>query len=73
MRSPSGIEIKPGQIWKENDNRYKREIEIIDKNEETGKVTIKSISPLPERCTIASLKRFNGKHGGYSFTGKYNY
>jgi hypothetical protein len=50
-----------GDIWQENDNRFTRQVLVVAIVGD--KVEIKS----GDRTTKASLKRFNGKSGGYSF------
>jgi len=63
-----------GQVWKEEDSRFIRFVEIMGIDGE--KVKIKAIRfvrqgedyPATNRITTASIKRFNGKHGGYSLT-----
>jgi hypothetical protein len=63
MKTPSGIELKTGQVWRELDNRCRREIEVVGFDESIGKVQIKN----GHRVTRASVKRFNGKSHGYIF------
>lgn len=71
------MELKIGQIWRENDKRFDREVEIIgfvpDVKKSVKIKTIKNIclnANYPERLgkvTFADAKRFNGKYSGYSF------
>lgn len=62
-------DVKVGQIWKEVDPRFERYIEVIYIDDVTQKVEI--VSPAGSggqagrRTTKASIKRFNGKRGGY--------
>jgi len=61
MMTPNGIEIKVGQRWRELDKRYSsRIVEVLHIDEENKKVVIRR-----GRTTTASLRRFNGKSGGY--------
>ena len=65
MISPCGIEIKVGQEWEEIDPRYKTPTKkyIVAVHEHSELVTISNVQN--GRTTIAMLKRFNGKRGGY--------
>lgn len=64
---------KKGQIWKENDNRFLRYVEIVKVTQ--NHVYVKTISLAyrdgskgPEgRTTVNHIKRFNGESSGYSF------
>lgn len=64
-------EVKPGQIWKENDPRfdyYKLVVDVTDKHallircQESGKA-IEGLKMVPR---WSKLERFNGRRGGYS-------
>jgi hypothetical protein len=55
--------VKVGEIWIENDPRHFRKVEVIDFSYVRGKAKIKSLKT--GNITWASLKRFNGKRGGY--------
>ncbi|MBU0917898.1 MAG: hypothetical protein KKD97_16255 [Gammaproteobacteria bacterium] len=61
--------VKVGQIWKEVDPRFDRYVEVIGVNDQEQKATImlaaRSGGHAGSRSTKASLKRFNGKRGGY--------
>lgn len=63
--------VQKGQLWKENDNRIKREVTVLAVD---GKyATIKTVScseGAVGKITKARLDRFNGKHGGYSLVEK---
>jgi hypothetical protein len=61
MITPTGIEIKVGQRWRENDRRFSRVVEVVGIDTEKQKIQVKYV-----RTTTASLSRFNGKYGGYS-------
>lgn len=63
------MKIKKGQLWKENDKRFTRVIQVM--GFEGDKVLIKTIAArLPYtvtgRLTKASKTRFNDKSRGYS-------
>ena len=56
------MEIKVGQIWKENDNRFVRHIKVIAISDNI--ITVENIDT--GRVTHPSSVRFNGKNRGYS-------
>jgi len=56
------MEIKVGQIWKENDPRFVRTFEVL----EVGDLWIKIKGIESGRRTSANRNRFNGKARGYS-------
>ena len=63
------ISVKKGQLWRENDNRNERIVEVlkVDKNNGVAKIkTIESFATKPGKVTIATLSRFNNQHRGYS-------
>lgn len=63
------ISVKKGQLWKENDNRNERVVEVlrVDKTNGVAKIkTVKSFATKPGKVTIADLSRFNNQHRGYS-------
>jgi hypothetical protein len=51
-----------GERWKERDSRLHRVVTVVAVDPTIGKVTIEHKG----RYTVADLKRFSGKHGGYS-------
>ncbi|MCW2477725.1 hypothetical protein [Candidatus Symbiopectobacterium sp. NZEC135] len=56
--------IKVGQIWKEQDKRFDRQIEVVEYHNFGGRnVKIKNVKT--GRHTWASEERFNGKYLGY--------
>lgn len=57
--------IKVGQIWKERDNRFHREVEVVEyiDNGLPRNVKIKNLKN--NRCTWASDVRFDGKSMNY--------
>lgn len=57
-------EITIGQVWVERDKRHPREVLVVGLME-PDKIRIRHAS----RDTWASLKRFNGKSGGYTYRG----
>ncbi len=71
------MELKIGQIWKENDNRFFREIVIIGFKPGCDQSviikTIKNISVFNNqnykigKITTVKERRFNGKSGGYTY------
>lgn len=62
--------VKVGQIWKELDPRFDRYVEVLRVDEKDQRATIvlasRSGGHAGTRPTKASLKRFNGKRGGYA-------
>lgn len=56
------MEIKIGQVWKENDDRVRRTLEVL--GFEKGRVKIRCLES--KRISLASAVRFNEKYGGYS-------
>lgn len=63
------ITVKKGQVWKENDNRNDRFVEVVQVDKVAGVAKIKTVESLttkPGKVTVASLDRFNNKHRGYS-------
>jgi hypothetical protein len=58
MKTPTGIELKTGQIWQEVDPRFTRLVEITGLDADTQRVQLNGRS-------WAKLKRFNGKSHGY--------
>jgi hypothetical protein len=68
MKSPTGIEIKLGQIWREVDPRFVRFVEVIGKDSQgfdcSGAVMIRTCGSL-RKGSWCRLSRFNGKRGGY--------
>lgn len=53
--------VKPGQIWREVDPRFKREARV--RSVLNGKAFLETVGT--GRSTTASLTRFHGKRGGY--------
>jgi len=64
MTTPLGVEIKVGQKWREVDPRFTRIVEVIALDEASQKVQIQWV-----RKSWASIRRFNGKLGGYAPAG----
>lgn len=66
------MEVKAGQVWKENDNRFVRRVEVVGFCEEDeNKVYIKCVEHSMcfnaiGKVTTANRRRFNGQAGGYS-------
>ncbi len=58
MRTPLGIVLEVGQQWKEVDPRFDRYVKVTAWNQMEEKVQLNG-------RTWASLRRFNGKRGGY--------
>lgn len=59
--------VRAGQIWRENDRRSQRTIEVIAVDTDGGTAVVKNEES--GKVTIASLKRFNGSSRGYSLVG----
>ena len=56
------MEVLPGQIWEENDNRFVRRVKVL--KVAAVWVTIQNVAT--GRRSTASKSRFNGKKGGYA-------
>jgi hypothetical protein len=66
MKSPSGIEVRIGQVWEEVDPRFLRHVTV----REIGSILVSNepsieIEGPTGKLTKARLSRFNGKRGGY--------
>lgn len=59
MMTPIGVILEVGQQWREVDPRFKRIVTVTGWNQMNEKVQLNG-------KTWASLKRFNGKRGGYA-------
>jgi hypothetical protein len=56
--------VAKGQIWKEVDNRFTRFVKVVDIIADGKRVVLENLET--KRRTMADIKRFNGKHGGYT-------
>lgn len=54
-------DVKVGQIWRERDNRFVRDVEVMSATENL--VGIRNIAT--GRLTVAKRSRFRGVSGGY--------
>jgi hypothetical protein len=66
------MEVQVGQFWKENDSRFTTVKEVLGVAGDKVKLqTVESSSGKTGKRTYASIKRFNGKSGGYSYLPEY--
>ena len=55
------MKVQPGQVWKELDGRFSREVQVVAVT--PSHVEIRGLKS--GRLTRAKIERFSGKHGGY--------
>jgi hypothetical protein len=64
-----GMNVKPGQIWREVDTRFSRYVLIVSVFEDGKRVVMHTVNERTHEkagpTTKASMARFTGKHGGY--------
>ena len=73
MKSPTGVEIVIGQLWREVDSRFERIVRVANTDSVSEKVQIECTSVgsnfgRGSGARWAKLSRFNGKRGGYALT-----
>lgn len=64
--TPCGIELNVGQVWREVDPRFTREVVVLEIAPKNGDVRTRNVAH-GGRGRWSKLSRFHGKRGGYAF------
>jgi len=58
------MKVEVGSVWKEDDKRFDRHVQVLFIDEGSETAIVKNIESVRYRPTVVSFKRF-GKSGGF--------